>query len=144
MSEFSSLDLTTPCVPAYNTQPDRYGQYTLRGAKFLAHRLVYEIAHGKIPEGLVVRHTCDNPSCVNPMHLVAGTHQDNMDDRNGRKRHAHGQGHGGAKLTDEDVRDIKRRLAAKQTGRSIAKLYGVHETLVSLIKRGRYWSHINE
>lgn len=135
---------TSPCILAHNTQQGNYGQYKLRGAKFYSHRLAYELAYGKIPEGWVVRHKCDNRTCINPLHLEVGTHQDNMDDRNTRRRQAHGQGHGLAKLTDEVVRDIKQRLAAKQTGRSIAKLHGVHESTVSMIKRGHYWRHIHE
>ncbi|CAH9016537.1 putative homing endonuclease [Vibrio phage 275E43-1] len=50
------------------------------------HRVVYELYHGELEQGLVVRHVCDNPKCINPEHLVSGTQQDNVQDRVQRGR----------------------------------------------------------
>lgn len=63
-----------------------YGQMYFRGAVLRAHRLSYLAFKGAIAEGLVVRHTCNQPSCVNPDHLVSGTQRDNIHDaiRSGR------------------------------------------------------------
>jgi hypothetical protein len=65
------------------TSTDGYGRLKVGGIYMRAHRLSYEFFKGPIPEGLMVRHRCpvqDNRLCVNPDHLIVGTHQDNMDD----------------------------------------------------------------
>lgn len=56
------------------------------GKKILAHRLSYQIFKGVIPAGMIVRHTCDRRACVNPDHLVLGTHGDNTQDKVERGR----------------------------------------------------------
>src|SRR5579862_6803540 len=55
-------------------------------------RRLYEDRYGAIPKGLVVRHKCDNPLCINVDHVEIGTHQDNVDDafRRGRRSHQNG------------------------------------------------------
>jgi hypothetical protein len=66
--------------------------FTLYGKRRTAYRIVYELVHGEaIPEGLVVRHKCDNSLCCRPEHLVVGTRKQNMRDMVERDRH-HGAG----------------------------------------------------
>lgn len=67
---------------------DGYGRIWV-GKNKTAHTLAYELFNGPV-EGLHVLHTCDNPGCVNPDHLVLGTHSDNMRDKSVRKR-VHGE-----------------------------------------------------
>jgi hypothetical protein len=67
-----------------------YGRFGIAaGQSVNAHRVSYAIANGPIPIGLFICHVCDNPSCVNPDHLFAGTRQDNIDDMMIKKRSRH-------------------------------------------------------
>lgn len=66
-----------------------YGTFKYRGTNFRAHRFSYLIAKGEIPTRFSICHSCDTPSCVNPDHLVAGTHSQNMRESVLRKRHRH-------------------------------------------------------
>jgi hypothetical protein len=63
-----------------------YGQFQVGRRPYRAHRISWEMANGPIPDGLVIRHDCDNPPCVNPDHLRPGTHADNMADQLARGR----------------------------------------------------------
>lgn len=65
-----------------------YGTLAMEGGSAYAHRLAWERANGPIPGGLVVRHKCDNPPCVNPDHLEVGTQYDNIHDMIARGRAA--------------------------------------------------------
>jgi hypothetical protein len=110
----------------------------------LAHRLVWELKHGPIPPGMEVCHSCDNPPCCNEAHLFLGTHQDNVADMvaKDRGKHPKGEVHGRAKLTEADVVEIRRRLAAGESQRKIAASFGITQGPVCCIKTGRTWKHL--
>lgn len=59
---------------------DGYGTFRYKDKKIRSHRAAYQLFVGKIPDGFLVCHTCDTPSCVNPKHLFIGTNKDNVND----------------------------------------------------------------
>lgn len=111
-----------------------------------AHRFSYEIHHGVVPDGKMVCHHCDNPPCVNPDHLYAGDQKSNMNDMVRRGRQAtpemKGSKNPNAKLDEEAVREIRRLHQNGATNVAIGKMFGVTHQMVSLIVRGKKWSHI--
>lgn len=120
---------------------DGYGKLTVKYQDVRAHRVSYETYTGAIPEGLVACHKCDTPACINPDHLFLGTHADNIADRDAKGRHIprYGADNGSAKLTEESVRAIR---SANGSQKSIGSGFGVSQSIVSLIKRGERWQHI--
>lgn len=109
------------------------------------HRVAYELAHGEIPSGMIICHTCDNPACCNPAHLWAGTNADNVHDRERKHRgkHALGENHGRTSLTDQDVTNIIHRYRNGEiTQRALAHQYGVNKNTIWNIINGKFWKHI--
>ena len=130
-----------PYVGSYSDKKLPYFAYERK--KLIAYRVVYELTHGPIPPGHVVRHKCDSQgcpgfTCCNPAHLETGTHQQNMDDMKERERHG---------LTHYVVRNIKRLLArgdgGEATHKAIAELYGISRESVSAIAQGRTYKDIS-
>lgn len=80
-----------------------YGLIRFGGKTRLAHRVSYEIHKGPIPEGNVIMHTCDNPRCVRPEHLKAGTQSENMKDMANKKRHPYLRSLKGTKQSRERI-----------------------------------------
>jgi hypothetical protein len=62
------------------SRPGRYGGFVYEGVTILAHRAAYILDRNELVGERHICHTCDNPQCVRPSHLFAGSHQDNMDD----------------------------------------------------------------
>lgn len=113
-----------------------------RGGKLqYAHRLTYQDKFGPIPEGLVLRHTCDNSKCINPDHLITGTQLENIQDRVLRDRSAKGINNGRAKLTEDSVKAI---LADTSTPKiQLARQFGVDPKMIRNIKNKVNWTHIS-
>lgn len=139
------------------------------GKSPLSHRIAYELTHGDIPSGLVIRHTCNNPSCCNPSHLITGTTLENVHDeidsgtfqsgdrhwsrmhpekrafgkRNARTTHpettARGERNGSTKLTQEQVREIRQLRKKGLFQHIIAKMFGVHQATIWRVEHYKNW-----
>lgn len=85
---------------------DGYGQFFVNKKCFKAHRFAYLVEKGDIPKGLLVCHSCDNPSCVNPNHLWVGTDQDNIDDKCNKDRVPKGNNHYLSTSDEDKIKNI--------------------------------------
>lgn len=119
-----------------------YGVMKVRGKTVRAHRASFEAFRGVIPPGLFVCHTCDNPGCVNPIHLFLGSPDDNVQDCKSKNRHAAGERHSRHILNVDIVRAIRRlyRPWSRRSGmNALAKKYGVAIGLISDVIHQKRW-----
>ncbi len=130
------------CIICHVYDGETYSKISYRGPKF-AHRIAYELKHGEIPNGLIVLHNCDNPACVNVDHLFLGTQAENMADMVSKNRQMKGADHHKAKLTDEDVLEIRSRYNGKRGILTmLANEFGVRKQTISKIVKHRIWKHV--
>lgn len=123
--------------------PHGHGYVVLRGKVSYAHRKAWELANGRtVPAGMSVCHKCDNPPCCNPAHLFIGTHQENMADAAAKGRAMRGERHVYAKLSDENVREIRRRYANGEGVCHLARVYGVYHGAITKIVHRTGWKHV--
>lgn len=125
-----------------------YGRVRIEGKDVATHRYAWSLLHGPIPDGMWVLHTCDNPPCVNPEHLFLGTALDNVRDMisKGRKVKSGGKSFGSrnaaAKLTEDQVRQI-RSLAEQGAKHSmLARRFGVAQGTIRRVVRRELWSRV--
>lgn len=130
-----------------------------------ASRVSWELHNGQIPAGMIVCHACDNPSCTNPAHLFLGTYKDNSEDmvRKGRYRLGRrdnlrrgadhwsakhpekimrGETHASARLTADQVREIRRLRSEGMTLTAIADRFGINYSMVSMIAQRKRWKSL--
>ncbi len=121
--------------------PKGYGQLRVGKTMQQAHRVAYVLKHGEIEGDLQVRHSCDNPSCVNVDHLILGTNQDNMDDRTIRFRSASrkGQLNPNVKILEEQAKEIRAAYRLGETQKSLARKYNISPTQVHRIIWHESW-----
>ncbi len=132
------------CKTCISHQPDRDGYVRIMRDRrnVYLHRLVWEAHNGKIPNGKLIRHSCDNPSCMNLNHLILGTPADNMADMVSRGRSLKGENHNLSKLRDSDVKKIRRLRSSGSSLQFIADLFSISITKVSRISNRKTWRHI--
>lgn len=118
---------------------DGYPRMGIKGnSNIKVHRLMYELVHKIDITGQIVRHSCDNPVCINPSHLLIGSEADNAKDRDERQRH------GAAKISHKEVREIRDLIQSRLfRNTNIAKWYGIDPRTVSSIKHGKHWKHVS-
>lgn len=125
-----------------------YGCVVVSGKLYGAHRVAWQLAHGPIGPGLCVCHRCDNRRCIRPDHLFLGTKGENAADRDQKGRTTRGEDITRAKLTDDDVRQIRAEYAARagrRYGRTrvLALRFGVDESCIYAIVNRRTWRHVD-
>lgn len=125
-----------------------YGRIRAWGKTRRAHRVVWQLTQGDIPDGICVLHHCDNRACVNPAHLFLGTHADNVHDmiakgRENLKVAAKGSAHGRSNLIETQVLEIRKRYAIEDsTLTELAEDYPVGKSGIRHIVNRLTWKHI--
>lgn len=129
--------------------PSGYGQFRIKNRMMLAHRVSWELKNGPILDSkLCVLHKCDNPPCVNPDHLFLGTLEDNIKDMMDKKRNsketagAQGEQNGRAKLTEQQVKEIRSRPIYRGSQSKLAKEFEVSINLISRIINRKIWKYL--
>lgn len=125
--------------------PDTSGQpmvslcrYGIRAPK-LVSRLVLQAFVGPCPDGMECCHNDGNPANNRLDNLRWDTHVNNERDKRAHGTTIHGNHNGAAKLRECDVPDIVARSAAGESQRDIARAFGVNQTTIGLLLRGKTW-----
>lgn len=119
----------------WNGRRDRlgYGQIEYQGGRLLTHRAAYLLWVGVLKPDEQVRHTCDNPPCMNPDHLIPGSQEENMQDMVDRQRFY-------SKITAQVAEEIRKRYASEQISqRVLGEAYGISQQQVSRIIHNEHW-----
>jgi hypothetical protein len=133
-----------PWMAAVRRQDEGYGAFWFEGRHVPASRMAYTLTHGEPLAGHEVCHTCDNPPCCNPNHLFAASHIVNNNDKIAKDRDAACERHANAKLTNDQVREIRaiRRSVSGRTNRDhpasylrLAERFGVTPQYIGEIVR---------
>lgn len=127
-------------------QRDGYGHFKSADKTVSSHRYAYEQMVGPIASGMDLLHSCDNRRCVNPAHLRQGTHGENMLEAKAKRRHAHGVRSHHAKLTEDQVREIRRlwiRTGYRKTNaKELSERFGVTTGTICGIARRYIWEYV--
>jgi len=131
---WSKVDTSGDCwVWTAGVDTQGYGQFYINSVNFKAHRVSYYIEYKIWP--VVCRHTCDNPPCVNPKHLLDGSYTDNSDDKFLRERN-------GVGLTRSQVEEIRSLPLSNTIIADIAEKYNISESAARNVLNGTTWSRL--
>jgi hypothetical protein len=120
-----------------------YADASVQGKHFGVHRWVLEQKIRRtLAPGEFACHTCDTPACIEAEHLFAGSAKENNADCVAKERHARGEAVNTAKLTEEQVLEIRRRRSTGEGSSALALAYGLSRSTVKRICSGRYWRHV--
>lgn len=126
-----------------------YGSITYEKERYYTHRIMHKASKDNLDqEKRYVCHTCDNPKCVNPAHLWAGSPEDNVTDAVEKDRMAgpnyEGEEHHQAQLTEDEVLEIRQKYSqAEYSQKELGKEYGVRRTQIGSIVRGENWQSVD-
>ena len=129
-----------------------YGQLWVNGKLEYTHRLAWIVHGGSLLPGECVLHTCDNPPCINPIHLRVGDHRDNAKDMADRGRQvfqkdvtraARGERHGLSKMSKPAVRKMRARYTQGESQRDLADFFGISQASVWAIVNRKTWRHVD-
>jgi hypothetical protein len=125
---------------------DKYGCFSIINKQFRTHRFIYECYNGSIPKDLLVCHSCDNPSCVNPKHLWIGTNQENTQDRHNKGRSSKGSKIATSKLIESDVKNILIDIYKEKYNNigEISNKYSLKYISIYNILNGKLWTHVSD
>lgn len=130
-------------VNSHKSTSAGYFRIKIDGVGIMGHRYMYEKLIGPIPEGLFLRHLCNNSKCVNPEHLKPGTQKENMEDREKAGNTIKGVDKPNCKLTEQQVIEI-RHLLKTHTDKEVAKMYNISKNTPYFIRKGEKWKHIGQ
>lgn len=116
-----------------------YPRIRYNGKQFQMHRFIYIYFNRKIPKNKVLRHSCDNPLCINPKHLILGTVLDNIKDRQLRNRQAKGESISNSKLKEKDINYIRN---SKKNSVQLSKELNLAHSTIYRIRKRKTWRHI--
>lgn len=135
---------TDDCIEwPYGSDRHGYGYVLVNGKRVAVARLACAREHGDQSPGDEAAHgPCNNHACFNRRHVSWKSHADNIEDRKRDGTNPVGVRHGLARLTDNDVREIRRLQASGEMGKDIAARFGISRGAVSNIVNRKRWTHV--